>query len=279
MNRSRRAAVIALPLLPSATRACVAATLLLLGGCADRRELAVEPAPEPLFDEPELVEHEARFGRRLLAGPWDLPEGGTDVIPPRAFWIEEMGQRRPAPDALDGWLTADGAVFVTAGWDLVDDRGAVIARAVPVDVCVSPEGDRIAFTQEVELFTTVMVHELGSELPPRRVTDALDDALLPFFLRDGTLLVTGGRGNERFGVFHVGRDGQPRRLTNHGLFRGEARGPRFVPIPVGARHMHELDDGRVVYFDGDAEHTISVAIDPGAAEGGSAGAPAGEVAP
>jgi hypothetical protein len=259
-----------------------AMAMSLLGGCASDRVTPAEAPLEAAVDE-EVTEHEVRFGRRLLAGRWDLAEGGTDVIPPRAFWIEERGQRRPAPDALDGWLTASGALFVTLERELVDADGAVIATDVEVDVCVSAEGDRIAFSQENgEGLSRVMLYALGADTPPRVATEAFDDALLPFFLADGTLVLAAAHQGEILGLFHVDPEsGTTRRLTNDGLLIGAGSDPRFVPLPLGARHMRELD-GRIVYFDGDAEQTVSLApaLAPAPTPGlGAVGSTGNEVSP
>lgn len=202
---------------------------------------------------------ETRFDRSLIAGPRALPEGATDAIPPRAFWIEANGRRHPAPLAIDGWLTASGGVFVTLAQELVDEQGTVIATDVEPSVSVSAEGDHVAFQQENGRgLSRVMVWAIGSDQPPRPATDTLDDAVMPFYLRDGSLVLTGAHAGELLGLFHVDlQSGRARRLTNEGLLLGSTQDPRFVPLPLGPRSMHELD-GRIVYFDGEDEQTLSL---------------------
>jgi len=224
---------------------------------------ASPPAPDETTTahDAHLVEHEARFGRRLWTGPGpEVPEG-TDAIPPRPFYLEERGARGVIPVlALDGWLTAQGAVFVTAELELIDADGSVLADVVEPSVCVSGEGDRVAFPRHDEDdggLTTVYVLALdgGSPTP---VSGALDDALMPFFLTDGTLIVTGAHHGEILGLFHVDPEtGITRRLTNEGLLIGRGPDPRFVPVPLGVRHIREASGGRVTYFDGDGEQTVS----------------------
>lgn len=239
------------------------AIALALTACARDR---AEPARPSLVHEaatpvPSIVMEE-RFGRRLLAGPAPALEPGTDVIPPRDFLLEEHGQRRaPAVPVTTGWLTAAGAVWATLDETLVDTDGTVLAEWVSPDVAVSPEGDRIAFPIHHDgSLTRVHVLEVGVGAAPVPVTSMLDDALMPFFLESGDMLVSGAQHGEILGVFYVDLSaGTARRLTNEGLRIGEGLGSRFVPVPLGARFMRELDGERVAYFDGDAEQVISFA--------------------
>lgn len=252
------------------------ATLVL--GCASEA-----PGPhETTTDEPMLREHEARFGRRLWVGPRPDVVEGTDAIPPRMFVLEERGRRRPQPiEAIDGWLTAHGALFVTVESELVDADGAVLSDVVEPDLCVSPEGDRVAFARHDEDdggLTTVYVLSLddGSSSP---VSSSLDDALMPFFLSDGHLLVTGAHRGEILGLFHIDVDtGDARRLTNEGIMVGRGPDPRFIPVPIRARDIHEVPGSRVTYFDGDAEQTVSW-LPPLTAPTGALDGAMGEVAP
>lgn len=227
-------------------------------GCTSTR--GSEPATAELATD-ELTLHEARFGRRLWAGARPEVVEGTDAIPPRAFFLEERGVRSADPIlAIDGWLTARGAVFVTADAELIDAGRAVLADVVEADLGVSPEGDRIALSRHDEDdggLTTVYVLALD-EGTPTAVSQALDDALMPFFLSDGNLLVTGAHHGEILGLFHVDlATGSARRLTNDGLLIGRGPDPRFVPVPLGARHIRELPGGAVSYFDGEGEQTVS----------------------